>query len=488
MSSRFSRWSLAIVIALCVIYALLLIPDVNPPLPADSAKQPFAWNRDEYWSQLETAFKQARQMNCIELAPRISAGFAEIDSLITQLNNSNLDPDTPLFAELENVFFRQGVFLAACPDSLNEYINRYSLMRTLVKDQSIDWDMNSPAARDCIYRLLYGGRTAIEEVMIQAPKELVQQTVFGVYEPSATPSAEILGVEIHSGDILISRGEAPTSALIARGNDYPGNFSHAALVYIDDSTGEVSIVESHIEKGVAVATIDDYLRDTKLRVMVLRLRSDLPFMVSDPMLPHKAAQYAIIKARTGHIAYDFAMDTKEPSRLFCSEVISDAYRHVGINLWAALSHISSPGVKAWLSAFGVRNFTFEEPSDLEYDPQLRVVAEWRDYETLYKDRLDNAVVDIMLEDADKGEQLEFDRYMLPVGRTLKLYSWLLNKFGMIGPVPEGMSATAALRNKWFSNRHSAAAERLNIQADEFKKKNGYSPPYWELIKLARGIY
>ena len=488
MTSRFTKWSLGTVIVLCVIYALLLIPDVNPPLPADTGKKPFAWNRDEYWSQLEAAFKQARQMNCVELTPKISAGFADIDSLLVQLKSGNLEPGAPLFAELENAFFRQGVLLAACPENLTEYMDRYSLMRTLAKDQSINWDMNSGTARDCVYRLLYGGRIAIEEVMMPAPKQRVQPTVLGVNEPSMTPSAEILGVKIHSGDILISRGGAPTSALIARGNDYPGNFSHAALVYIDDSTGEVSIIESHIEKGVAVATIDDYLRDTKLRVMVLRLRSDLPFMVTDPMLPHKAARYAIARARGGHIPYDFAMDAEEPSKLFCSEVVSDAYRHVGINLWAALSHISSPGVKTWLSAFGVRNFTFEEPSDLEYDPQLRVVAEWRDYETLYKDRLDNAVVDIMLESAEKGERLDFDRYMLPVGRFLKLYSLLLNQFGGIGPVPEGMSATAALRNKWFSGKHAAAVEALTVQADEFKKKNGYSPPYWELIKLAGQVY
>lgn len=44
-----------------------------------------------------------------------------------------------------------------------------------------------------------------------------------------------------------------------------------------------------------------------------------------------------------------------------------------------------------------------EPSDLEYDPQLRVVAEWRDRDTLWQDHLDNAVVDVMLESAERGE-------------------------------------------------------------------------------------
>ena len=43
-----------------------------------------------------------------------------------------------------------------------------------------------------------------------------------------------------------------------------------------------------------------------------------------------------------------------------------------------------------------------EPSDLEYDPQLTVVAEWHDPGTLFKDHLDNAVTDVLLEDANSG--------------------------------------------------------------------------------------
>ncbi|UCD17149.1 MAG: hypothetical protein JSV44_11965, partial [Candidatus Zixiibacteriota bacterium] len=126
--------------------------------------------------------------------------------------------------------------------------------------------------------------------------------------------------------------------------------------------------------------------------------------------------------------------------------------------------------------------------DLEYDPQLRVVAEWRDYETLYKDRLDNAVVDVMLEGAAAGDRLDYDWYLLPVARILKAYSTILNQFGGIGPIPEGMNATASLRNQWFSNRHQEIKDKLIILARRFEETNGYSPPYWELIKLARRAY
>jgi hypothetical protein len=291
-------------------------------------------------------------------------------------------------------------------------------------------------------------------------------------------------VEIHSGDILVSRGGAATSALIARGNDYPGNFSHVALVHID-TTGKVSIIESHIEKGVAVASMDEYLQDTKLRVMVLRVRADLPELVADPMLPAEVASRALHAAQARQIPYDFAMDFHDSSRFFCSEVVSDAYEKRGIMLWKGLSSISTSGVAAWLSAFGVEHFETLEPSDLEYDPQLKVVAEWRDPDVLFRDHVDNAVTDVMLEGAEKGEKLGYDLYLLPLARILKGYSAILNLFGMVGPVPEGMNPAAALRNRRFTSRHARIKAEVLSRAQQFRTDHGYVPPYWDLLKLAR---
>jgi hypothetical protein len=295
----------------------------------------------------------------------------------------------------------------------------------------------------------------------------------------------LLGVPVHSGDILVSRGGAPTSALIARGSDFPGNFSHAALVYVDSSTGRTWIIESHIERGVAIADVDTYMRDTKLRVMVLRLRSDLPALIADPLLPHRAAAWMYSDASARHIPYDFTMDYRDSSALFCSEVVSEAFHHFGLDLWMGMSRISSPGVAAWLAAFGVRHFETQEPSDLEYDPQLRVIAEWRDPATLFNDHVDNAVIDAMLEGAEAGDRLGYDWYLLPPARLAKAWSVILNWFGRVGNVPEGMNADAALRHTAFDERHRLIKDEVLAAAAEFRRQNGYVPPYWELVNLAR---
>jgi hypothetical protein len=357
-------------------------------------------------------------------------------------------------------------------------------MRDVVKIQSRHWDVSGTPARSRLYRALYGGRALVEELQLDHP-DSVAALYLGPDAPSASPSTVVQGVRIHSGDILVSRGGYPTSALIARGNDYPGNFSHVALVHVDSATGVASTIEAHIERGVVVSSAEQYLADKKLRILVLRLRADLPRIVADPMLPHRAASAMLARARANHIPYDFAMDYTDPARLFCSEVASAAYRAEGVTLWTGLSTLSAPGLRRWLAAFGVRHFETQEPSDLEYDPQLAVVAEWRDPAQLLRDHVDNAVTDALLEGAERGDALTYPWYKLPIARVMKGYSWVLERFGKIGPVPEGMSPSAALRNSSYTARHRALAARVRVEAERLAGRQGYFPPYWVLLDLAR---
>jgi hypothetical protein len=285
--------------------------------------------------------------------------------------------------------------------------------------------------------------------------------------------------------MLVSRGGYPTSALIARGNDYPGNFSHVGLVYVDSATHAVSVIEAHIEIGVAVATAEQYLADKKLRVMLLRPRADLAALQADPMLPHRAALLALERARAGHTPYDFAMDYTDPSKLFCSEVASSVYRELGITLWTGLSTITRPGIRRWLAQLGVQHFETQEPSDLEYDPQLVVVAEWRDPATLWQDHIDNAVLDAMLDQADSGRRLEYAWYRLPAARLAKAYSWAKVLAGSHGPIPEGMSAASALAHQAFVDRQQRLAAAVRAAADKIGAGQGYRPVYWTLVDLAR---
>jgi len=486
-----SRRSLGLASLVLVPLVLLAVPSAAPDVPPAPARgRSFAWNRDSLWLALEQRFVAVRAEGCS--ATRSTArALDELDSLIVRIDGQALSPTAPVLDSLEMQLFAVAPLVAACDAAAAQFVPRLASlhvrMREAVKAQSRSWDVNTATARDRLYRALYGGRATVEEVMLQQP-DATQRLVHGSALDAArshAPSAESNGVTLHSGDILVSRGGFPTSALIARGNDYPGNFSHIALVHVDSATRAISVIEAHIEAGVSVSSAEKYLADKKLRVMVLRVRSDVPAVQKDPMLPHRAASGMLARAQAGHIPYDFTMDYADPSRLFCSEVASSAYRDAGLTLWMGLSTISRDGLRQWLSAFGVEHFATQEPSDLEYDPQMHVVAEWHDAATLFDDHVDNAVTDVMLEGADRGTPLTYAWYTLPVARLMKAYSWIRVQAGDAGPIPEGMSAAAALRNRSYGSEHATRAAALRAAAAMWRQTHGYAPAYWTLVALAR---
>jgi hypothetical protein len=466
---------------------ILWMLQVPGALAESTGRQPFTWNQDLLWAGLEQRFVKARSHSCDELQAAVTAELDGLEGLIQQVVGRSLAPDDPLWDDVEARMLSAAPLLAACSDQTSRYIDAVHRLKQSVKIQAAAWPAHSTVVRQRLYRLIYGGRSAIEEILLQVQADSRSGITLEAVAASAAPAVIVRGVTLHSGDILVSRGGAATSALIARGNDYPGNFSHAALLFVDAETGEPVVLEALIETGVVVSSLTHYLEDKKLRIMVLRLRSDLEPMRRNPLLAHAAARWANGLIRRGHVAYDFEMDYLDHRKLFCAEVVYAAYEHMGIELWTGLSHISAPGTARWLAAFGVSHFVTLEPSDLEYDPQLTVVAEWHDPDMLFKDHVDNAVTDAMLEKANAGDPIKYNPLLLPVAGALKVYSWMKNSWGAVGPVPEGMGAAAALRNRWYTREHGRRAGDLLKRAEAFRAEKGYTPPYWELVRMARAL-
>ncbi|MFV1884062.1 MAG: YiiX/YebB-like N1pC/P60 family cysteine hydrolase [Balneola sp.] len=467
-----------------VLYGILLIPDTSSiNIESEGNATPFIWNQDERWDELETEFIEARENKELITPGTINVLISKISNLLDDLEQSEFNPNDPRLEKLLNDFFETAPVVAAQDVQNKDFFELYNRARKIIKEESTNWDINQPETRVALYKVLYGMRATVEEVLLQSEYE-IDPVLYVKEEESATPSTNILGIKVHSGDLLVSRGGAEVSALISRGNDFPGNFSHVALIYIEEGTNIPYIIEAHIERGVDIANLEEYIQDRKLRFMVLRPRFDLPEIQENPMLPHIAAKEMFEEAKSRHIPYDFKMNFFDHEAMFCSEVGSSTYKNNGIQLWQSESTISSYGVVTLLNTFGVENFVTQMPSDLEYDPQLSVVAEWRNSEALFDDHLYNAVIDAMLECAEKGEEIEYNHFLLPVVRVIKGYSVVKNWFGAIGPVPEGMSATQAIKSDAFISRHEELKKETREKAAEFETQYGYTPPYWELVKMA----
>jgi hypothetical protein len=444
----------------------------------------FRWDAAELFATLEAAFDEARTLDPGEVEATAMRLTAEGDAILTRLAGTAEPPGTDV-GRLSTLQFELAVSGAARPTLLPGVADFMTRSRLAMMGAATSWPTDR-GTHEALYRVVFGGRVALDEALVQAGLDALPALRVIEEVPSRAPFIDVEGVRVHSGDVLLSRGGAPTSALIARGSDFANTFSHAALLHVDAETGEGTVIESLIEAGSVFTTVDEYLESKKHRILVLRLRPDHPALAADPLSAHRAAQHMLDRVRSEHLPYDFAMDWADPSAAFCSEIIYHAYREVGVELWSMRASMSSPGLVTWLAAMGVREFTTLVPSDAEYDPQLRAVAEWRDASALMEYRLDNAITDALLEEAERGARLGYPWYALPPARLLKASSVARSWIGGTPTIPKGMSASTALRvDALVSRVHPAVLDELAARAEGFREANGREAPYWTLVDLAR---
>lgn len=186
-------------------------------------------------------------------------------------------------------------------------------------------------------------------------------------------------IPFRSGDLLLMRGSAHNSAAIARIGDVDTQFSHIAIVYIDDD-GKHWVVEALIEDGSVINTLESVLDHNLGRIVLYRH--------PDATLAARAARLAyerVHASKTGaapHIPYDFSMRLTGRRKLFCAKLVAQAYADASggtLDLPAFKTRFDHRNNKAFLSAIGVRARESFAPGDIDLDTRFDLVAEWQDY-------------------------------------------------------------------------------------------------------------
>lgn len=189
--------------------------------------------------------------------------------------------------------------------------------------------------------------------------------------------------DLKSGDIILSRGGAYSSAAIARVGLHDTQFSHLILVYIDPKTKAVNTVEAHIEVGSLILELEEVLNEKHARAMLFRH--------PDAALAHKAAEVMYHKVQKAEksgtrIPYDFGMNYKNHDEVFCTEIIYMGYQMASSGLLEFPEHKTGfhPGLISFLKILGinvdkqtVKTFKTFAPGDIQFDPNFEVVAEYR---------------------------------------------------------------------------------------------------------------
>jgi hypothetical protein len=233
--------------------------------------------------------------------------------------------------------------------------------------------------------------------------------------------------QLQSGDVILSRGNAYTSAAIARIGEDDAQFSHISFVY-KDPQGMLWTIEAHIEIGSVVEPIDVHINQKNARTVVFRYK--------DPSIAHKAAEYMFhrvgAKSRTGrNIPYDFGMDYQDNTQLFCSEVVSQGFMQVGqVDVPKYKTKFPSE-ILPFLQQLGIKvdqnnidKFESFAPGDMEIDPRFDLVAEWRNPLLLKSSRTKDAILTKMFEWMGK-ENYQF----YPQGKIARqsYMAWILRR-------------------------------------------------------------
>ncbi|MDH3976716.1 MAG: hypothetical protein OEV42_20835 [Deltaproteobacteria bacterium] len=347
------------------------------------------------------------------------------------------------------------------------------------------WPGDNTPVRDALYRTLSGGRLASEEVLVRLDDLMLSPLIMLGEGKSLTPAAVVQGIKVHSGDVLISGGGGLVSLLIARGNARPGKYSHSAIIYVDDETGEARVLSSFPFRGTVKMSLAEYLERSNYSAILLRPASYVPALREDPLLPHKAASFIWHKAESAPASYDHEMNWNDDKRFFPEEMILTAYNSVGISLWAEREAPMPPVLIRWFDSLGLSGHTFLPPSYLEYDSHFVPIAEWINKEALGDERLTFAVMDALLHSAAMGAEVGYSYDEVPLALLAKTWSVLAGYRGRQPSVPDGLSPFEALRIRTLSEKViPVLREDTRRVAHWFKEENGRNVNYLELRKIA----
>ena len=216
--------------------------------------------------------------------------------------------------------------------------------------------------------------------------------------------------DLKSGDTILSRGTAYSSAAIARIGENDFQFSHLSFVYRNPSEGnQLYTSEAHIEIGAVTAPFVEHLNEKNARSAVFRYNVD-------ENTASKASEYIFNRIKTEmdkgkNIEYNFSMNFKDESRLFCSQVVGSGFHHILPNedyIPKFKSHFGQ-GLVPFLNNIGVpvTNETIADtevfsPGDIQLDPRFDLVLEWRNplkmEESRFKDFILTKVFEKMAKD------------------------------------------------------------------------------------------
>lgn len=358
-----------------------------------------------FFSCSNTPTRKIASDNIIGIVARINSEVNEFEFSYEGCSSTGRE----LYASLFELSSQQVILEYYTNEQLETLLNDSFKIRSNIRTKLYKLDPDHVKANNCIKAISDLNRALryLEDYIIghlyqtDSSKEYITLEGEGGYYLKNDESFKSYE-DLRSGDVILSRGNAYTSAAIARIGANDAQFSHLSFVYKDEQ-GQLWTIESHIEIGAVVAPIDVHINQKNSRTLVFRYK--------DQALAHKAAKAIFEKVKkqsqTGrNIEYDFGMDYKNDDRLFCSEVIYQGFQYVSkeeIDIPRIKTQFNA-GLISFLNRMGIavsldniNTFKTFSPGDIEYDSNFSLIAEWRNPNKLAESRIKDMILTKMFE-------------------------------------------------------------------------------------------
>lgn len=239
-------------------------------------------------------------------------------------------------------------------------------------------------AADMLGETLAGNQRLPEDAPTNAFKD-------GAPNTQIHPDFRSGGFQFRSGDVLLVRGRRHNSAAIARIGDVDSQYSHACVVYVDEA-GKAWVIESLIEEGATINTLDHELTHGIGRAALFRHTNPARAEAAAAMIMSH-----VRKSLTGkipHIPYDFTMRPEGYKALFCSKLVRQAFDlgSAGTVILPTYTTRLLMENSDFFRRIGVRATETFVPGDIEIDPSFDLVAEWQDYRATGALRLQDQIM------------------------------------------------------------------------------------------------
>jgi hypothetical protein len=330
----------------------------------------------------------------------------------------------------------------------DSYISRlFQIQITLQASLLNKWNdqglLDNPDSLESYYAILRTIRYSIDmigEAKLGFPRLTGDEEVSTAFENG--PYSLVLGGDpdnLPPGTAYLVRGSAANSAAIARITDFSdGQFSHIGIMH-EDNQGARYIVEALIEKGLVRNTYEYAMNHGVVRAQT--------FIFKDRELQRDAARIGNMFATSNiHYPYNFTMRLTPagvaPEDFFCSGALHDFFMIASEGDVVLPMHPSRLPMNNFTMALGVEATETFAPSDIQSDSRFNPGPEWRDFRFTEKVRLQDLILDHMLNALHTGWYKFVPGAKFKIGASVaKFLSGFpgLNRLPLLKDIPDNMS-------------------------------------------------